>query len=171
MIQNNVNRWWFVCFHVFFIHAQIDSKRYVVHPLLFPPARETQTESKAPEESLFLLFSIKSHIAKPSITHWIGAICLVLWNIWRKYVLLSSVRKSHSAVPIFYVSIYYFEQCRCMPVFRKIILISAASARRVQDWGKAAHVNVTGKKFYFVMVLWHIGMGSCCYNRWVGGIR
>lgn len=36
-------------------------------------------------------------------------------------MLLSSVRKSHSAVPIFYVSIYYFEQCRCMSVFRKII--------------------------------------------------
>lgn len=62
-------------------------------------------------------------------------------------MLLSSVRKSHSAVPIVYVSVYYFEQCRCMSVFRKIIFISAASARRAQDWGRAAHVNVTGKKF------------------------
>lgn len=34
-------------------------------------------------------------------------------------MLLSSVRKSHSAVPIFYVSVYYSEQCRYMSVFRK----------------------------------------------------
>lgn len=164
MIQNNVSRWWFVCFHVFFIHAQIDSKRYVVYPLLFPPTKETQTESRAPEESSVLLFSIKSHITKPSITHWTGAICLVLRNIWRKYVLFSSVRKSHSAVPIFYASIYYFEQCGCTSLFSKVILISAANARRIQDWGRAAHVNVTGRKFLFVMLLWHIGMGYQCVN-------
>lgn len=65
-------------------------------------------------------------------------------------MLLSNGRKNHSAVPIlyfFYIYTYYFEQCRCMSLFRKVILISAVAARRVQNWGRGAHVNVARKEF------------------------
>lgn len=65
MIQTHVNRWLFVCFHVFSVYPQIDSKRHVAHPLLFPPTGVMHAESRAPEESLVLLCSVKITHSKP----------------------------------------------------------------------------------------------------------